>query len=132
MIYLGEIMTTIHESGENYLETILELEIEKKPIRSAEIAKRLNVSRPSVNKAINILREAGMVEQERYGTIALTDDGRKRASKVKSRHELLFDFLANVLDINKDTATNDACRIEHIVSEQTIDSLTSFIKSYKK
>ncbi|MEG1613628.1 MAG: metal-dependent transcriptional regulator [Clostridia bacterium] len=132
MIYLGEIMTTIHESGENYLETILELEIEKKPIRSAEIAKRLNVSRPSVNKAINILREAGMVEQERYGTIALTDDGRKRASKVKSRHELLFDFLANVLDIDKDTATNDACRIEHIVSEQTIDSLTSFIKSYKK
>lgn len=121
-------MSNISESGENYLETILELEELNGVVRSSEIAKKLNVTRPSVNKAINILREAGMVRQERYGAVALTKEGRLRAEKIKYRHELLFGFLADVLGIDEETASVDACRIEHVVSEETIDALTAFIK----
>jgi Mn-dependent transcriptional regulator len=125
-------MSEIRESGENYLETILELESGLGVVRSIDVAKHLCVSRPSVNKAMNILREAGMVEQERYGTLTLTEEGRRRAEKVKSRHELLFAFLSKVLGIDAETAAADACRIEHVVGEKTIEALTDFIKKQSK
>lgn len=121
-------MANIRESGEDYLETILSLEKSKNVVRSSEIAERLSVSRPSVNRAINVLREAGMVEQERYGTIRLTDAGRKRAEEVMAKHLLIYSFLHEGLGVSAENAAADACRIEHIVSEETVEAIRRFKK----
>lgn len=122
----------ISESGENYLETIIEIERESGIVRSAEIAKRLNVSRPSVNRAIGILKEAGMVEQEYYGNVQLTEKGRERASSVLARHIELSKFFTEVLKVDAETADADACRIEHVMSEKTMDALNAYIKKLGK
>lgn len=79
------------ESAEMYLETILLLEKNGK-VRSVDIAKSLNVSKPSVNKAMNVLKEMGFVTQETYGEVHLTEAGRQKASDVYNRHEILCDF----------------------------------------
>lgn len=125
-------MIKLGESGENYLETIIEIEKETGVVRSAEIAKRLKVSRPSVNKAIGILKEAGMVEQEYYGTIQLTEMGRERANNILSRHVELAKFFTEVLKIDDDTANTDACRVEHVVCEKTMAALSAYIKKLGK
>ena len=115
------------ESAEMYLETILLLEKDGK-VRSVDIAKSLKVSKPSVNKAMNVLKEMGLVTQETYGEVHLTEAGRLRASDVYSRHEVLCSFLENVLKVSKENAENDACKIEHVVCDETIDKIKEFMK----
>ena len=83
-------MANIHESGENYLELILDISKTQKDVRSIDIAKRLGVSRASVSKALGVLREAGMVEPAYYGKVVLTEAGVKRASEVRNRHDLFI------------------------------------------
>lgn len=122
----------IGESGENYLETIVEIEKEAGVVRSAEVAKRLNVSRPSVNRAIGILKEAGMVEQEYYGTVQLTEQGRERANSILTRHRELAKFFTEVLKVDEKTANEDACRTEHVLSEKTMKALSAYIKKLVK
>ena len=114
------------ESAEMYLETILLLE-KKGKIRSVDIAKKLGVSKPSVNKAVNSLKELGFVTQAIYGEVHLTDAGRERAQQVYTRHEILCDFLTNVLHISSENAENDACKIEHVVCEETINKIKEFM-----
>ena len=119
------------QSGEDYLETVLELEQLNGVVRSIDIAKKLGVSRPSVNKAINNLKEAGMVTQQSYGDIRLTDLGRKTAKDIIYRHTLIKNFLMHVLGLSSHIAETDACKIEHILSPETIESLEKFVVEYK-
>lgn len=119
------------QSGEDYLETVLELEQLNGVVRSIDIAKKLGVSRPSVNKAINNLKEAGMVTQQSYGDIRLTDLGRKTAKDIIYRHTLIKNFLMHVLGLSPHIAETDACKIEHILSPETIESLEKFVVEYK-
>ena len=93
-----------------------------------DIAKSLNVSKPSVNKAMNVLKEMGFVTQETYGEVHLTEAGRQKASDVYNRHEILCDFLEGVLHVSRENAENDACKIEHVVCDETINKIKEFMK----
>lgn len=114
-------MAEIHESGEDYLEAILELATAAGGgVKSVEIARRLGVSRASVSKAVGVLRAAGLVEPSYYGDVVLTEAGRQRADAVRERHQLLSRYLQEKLGVSKETAERDACRMEHVVSEECL------------
>ena len=118
----------IQESGENYLETILLLEMRNGTVRAVDIANELGYSKPSVTRAMGVLKKAGLVDQELYGTIQLTEAGRKRANESYDRHVLIKEFLMTVLSLDARTAETDACRIEHIVSQTTIDRIRALLQ----
>ena len=118
----------IQESGENYLETILLLEMRNGTVRAVGIANELGYSKPSVTRAMGVLKKAGLVDQELYGTIQLTEAGRKRANEIYDRHVLIKEFLMTVLSLDARTAETDACRIEHIVSQTTIDRIRALLQ----
>ena len=118
----------IQESGENYLETILLLEMRNGTGRAVDIANELGYSKPSVTRAMGVLKKAGLVDQELYGTIQLTEAGRKRANEIYDRHVLIKEFLMTVLSLDARTAETDACRIEHIVSQTTIDRIRALLQ----
>ena len=118
----------IQESGENYLETILLLEMRNGTVRAVDIANELGYSKPSVTRAMGVLKKAGYVDQESYGTIRLTDAGRKRANEVYSRHVLIKEFLMTVLSLDAVTSETDACRIEHIVSPLTVERMREVLR----
>ncbi len=117
----------IQESGENYLEAILNLERTKGVVRSVDIANKLGFSKPSVSRAMGVLRKAGLIEQEAYGNIVLTEAGRKRAKDVYHRHLLITKFLVQVLSLDADIAEQDACRIEHVISPETLEKMQNMI-----
>ena len=113
----------IHESGENYLETILILSKKNGSVRSIDIAIELEYTKPSVSRAMGILKEANMIKVEKNGSIILTKEGMERAEKIYARHETITKFLVDVLNVSLDTAEKDACRIEHIISEETLQKI---------
>lgn len=115
----------IQESGENYLETILELEQKNGVVRSIDVANALGFSKPSVSRAMHVLKQAGYINQESYGTISLTDKGRARASEVAQRHKLLTRFFVEELLLDPVLAEQDACRMEHVISIETMEKLQS-------
>ena len=118
----------IKESGENYLETILNLEKKNKVVRSVDISKELSVSKPSVSRAMNVLKKAGYIQQETYSNIYLTEKGREKATEVYKRHVLITQFLEEVLKVPKPISENDACRIEHVISSETLEAMGRLIK----
>ena len=118
----------IQESGENYLETILLLEMRNGTVRAVDIANELGYSKPSVTRAMGVLKKAGLVDQELYGTIQLTEAGRKRANEIYDRHVLIKEFLMTVLSLDARTAETDACRIEHIVSQTPIHRIRALLQ----
>ena len=123
----------LREAGEDYLEAILWLETDNsKDVRSIDVANYLGVSRPSVNKAIGVLKGAGMVEQQPYGKIRLTPQGRQHAQQVAGRHETLRFFLTELLGVTAEVADEDACRMEHVVSHQTMEKLAQYIRTVKR
>ena len=107
------------ESLEDYLETLLILDNENGKIRCVDVAKKMDVSKPSVNKAMNVLKEKGLVQQETYGDIHFTPEGRELAVKVYQRHTTIRSFL-------EDTAEEEACHIEHVISEDTFQKIKNF------
>lgn len=123
----------LHESGEDYLETIYLLSKKKDFVRSIDIATELNYSKASISRAMKLLREAGLITMADDGQIKLTKLGYQTAADVYSRHTLLTDFFAQELGVNDVTAEKDACRIEHVISEETFLRLLSYMtkKGYK-
>ncbi len=122
----------IQESGENYLETILSLERKNGIVRSIDIANELGFSKPSVSRAMSILKKAGYIEQEAYGNIRLTDSGRCRAQAVYDRHVLLTRFFVETLSLDPEIAEQDACRIEHVISPQTIECIRLKLEAFER
>ncbi len=110
-------MSEIHESGEDYLEAILMLKQENGFVRSVDVAKRLNVSKPSVSRAMSILEENGYVELGKLGSLELTEKGMAKASSVYERHVLLTKFLQKITGVPEKIAEANACRIEHDIDE---------------
>lgn len=115
------------ESLEDYLETIVIL-AQKGKVRSIDVAKLMDVSKPSVNKAMNVLKEKGFITQEAYGDIRLTQTGKEMADMIFNRHTTIRSFLSDVLNVSKENAEKDACKIEHIISEETFEKIANFKK----
>jgi Mn-dependent DtxR family transcriptional regulator len=117
----------IQESGENYLETILILENKNGHVRSIDIANELHFSKPSISRAVGILKTAGFITVEPNGNIVLTNVGRTKANEIYERHQLITLYLMETLGIDEDLAAHDACRIEHVISEQTFNRIKSLV-----
>ena len=115
-------------SLEDYLETVYIIKEESNIVRTKEIAKRLNVSLPSVTEAIQKLSKNNFLQHKKYGEVILTSKGRKTAKDVYNKHKFLFNFFKNVLKVNKRTAEKDACEIEHTLSQVTLSKLTKFLE----
>ena len=115
-------------SREDYLEAIANLSEEETSVRVTQISKRLRVKKPSVTAALRRLSEEGLVKHRRYGLVELTDEGRRIAEEVMRRHEVLFRFLSEVLDIDREIAQEDACKMEHSLSPASLERLAKFVE----
>lgn len=117
----------IHESSEDYLEAILMLRNEKGYARSVDIAARLNVTKPSVSFAMKRLRENGYILMDEESLITLTDKGREIAERIYERHTTLSAFLER-LGVEAETAREDACKIEHDISDESFAAVKRFLR----
>ena len=120
----------IHESAENYLETILMLKKDKGSVRSIDIAHELGFSKPSVSVAMKNLRENGYITVENGGEISLTDAGLEIANKMYERHTLLTGWLT-ALGVSPETAAEDACKIEHVISVESFEAIKAHERLHK-
>lgn len=118
----------IQESAENYLETILILKEQKGFVRSIDIVNNLNFSKASVSVAMKKLRESGYLEVNTSGEISLTESGLSIAEKVYERHKVLTNCLIN-LGVDKKIASEDACRIEHVISSESFEKIKDYFKN---
>ena len=118
----------ISPSMEDYLETIALLKKEKSVARVRDIGHLMNVKTPSVTSALETLSNDGLVIHERYGYVDLTQKGKKEAKNIQKRHEILLKFLRDILKIAPSVASEDACKMEHSISQQTLMRLTKFIE----
>ena len=116
----------IQESAEDYLEAILAIREKKGTARSIDVAHHLNYSKPSVSRAMSLLRENGYVTMDKDGLLDLTDAGMAIASRSYERHRLLTEWLT-ALGVSPEVAAEDACRIEHDISEETFARLKAHI-----
>lgn len=119
----------IQESGEMYLETIYVLS-EKGPVRAIDVGEYMGYSKPSVSRAMGLLKSGGYVVADKDGYLTLTDVGAEVAKKIFERHTLITDFLIR-LGVDKETASEDACRIEHHISDASIEAIKKHINKYK-
>lgn len=117
----------IQESGENYLETILILLQRNGYARSIDVANELGFSKASVSRAMGILKKAGFLVMQRNGNLTLTEAGYRRAGAVYERHNMIAEFLEMTLGVDHKTATQDSCRIEHIISEESFSRIKSYV-----
>ena len=118
----------MQESGENYLETILVIKEKKGFVRSVDVARELNFSKPSVSRAMGILREDGYITMEPTGEIRLTEKGKARAEEIYGRHRLLTAFLTAVAGVPKPLAEENACRMEHILDQAVVEGIHQFME----
>ncbi len=116
----------MQESGEMYLETILILSQRGRPVRSIDIAEHMGYSKPSISRAVGRLRGGNYIRVDQDGFITLTEDGRAIAEKIYERHQLLASVLER-LGVDPETAVEDACRIEHVISDASIDAIKQFM-----
>ena len=116
----------IHESAENYLEAILMVKEEKGAVRSIDIVRHMDFSKPSVSRAMSLLRENGYITMDREGYIELTPSGYEIASRIYERHRLLTQWLIR-LGVSPQVAADDACRLEHDISAETFQKLKDHI-----
>lgn len=121
---------TLQESGENYLETILMLEQENGFVRSIDIANRMNYTKASISRAMGILRDNGYITMIK-NRIQLTDIGRQKANAVLERHLTITKYLQNILGISSTNAAIDACRIEHVICEETFEKIKEAVLNHQ-
>lgn len=118
-------------SIEDYLENIYLLD-EGKGVRSTDIARMMQVSKPSVNRALGTLAEMKLIRKERYAPVYLTEEGRQKASGVLLRHTTVSDFLQHVLLLDPAVADEEACRIEHAVSDETVRRIARLLQRLRQ
>ena len=121
----------IHESAENYLEAILMIQLEKGSVRSIDVAHQLSFSKPSVSRAVSLLRENGYILMDRDGLLELTPTGREIAETIYERHILISNWLVS-LGIPAEIAVKDACKMEHDVSPVTFQKLKEYIQNHNQ
>ena len=118
---------TIQKSAEDYLEAMLMMKEQHGYIRSVDVAEQLGVTKPSVSYATKQLRENGYITMDRSGFITLSDSGMEIAERMYSRHKALTEFFISI-GVNPQTAREDACKIEHDISQETFDALCEHAK----
>ena len=117
----------MNQSQEDYLEAIYVLSKEDEHVRMSDVAKHLSVSKPSVNKAINLLQEKGYLTHQHYGSILLTEEGRTLAKKVYERHKVIKRFFVDILKVEETIAEDEACKVGHCIGEDTLEKLKEFV-----
>lgn len=120
----------LQESGEMYLETILVLSQRMPHVRSIDVCEEMGYSKPSVSRAMSILRNNGYVIMDDSGYLHLTDSGMEVATKIYDRHNTLSAFLTWI-GVDEETATDDACRIEHVISDETMAAIKACMEKNK-
>lgn len=126
----GSVTMHLQESGEMYLETILILSRKSQFVRSIDISEYMNFSKPSVSRAIGLLKEGGYITVDVSGYISLTDAGEEIAGKIYERHNVLTEFLKEI-GVGDETAAADACKIEHNICDETFEALKKHMKALK-
>lgn len=120
----------IHESAENYLEAILVLSQKKPEVRSIDVANYMNFSKPSVSVAMKNLRLNGYIDVSKDGYITLLEKGQEIAERIYERHTLFSDWLT-ALGVSPEVAAEDACRIEHVISDETFEAFKAHTAKYQ-
>ncbi len=118
----------LHESAEMYLETIYVLSKQTGSVRSIDIAEHMGYSKPSVSRAVGLLKKGGYIDMAKDGYISLTEEGLEVSKKIFDRHTLLSGFLKS-LGVSDETAANDACKIEHVISDETMAAINNYIRN---
>lgn len=119
----------LQESGEMYPETIYILSQKSSSVRSIDVGDYMGFSKPSVSRAVGILKKGGYVVMDKDGYLSLTDSGLEVAKKIYERHTTLTDFLVR-LGVDKNTAVEDACKMEHDISDETFEALKRHANKY--
>ena len=123
--------SNIGKSAEDYLESMIILKEKNGYVRSSDIAGFLGVTKPSVSNAMKRLREEGYIEMDKSGLITVTEKGMEIADKIYTRHKKLTDFFV-ALGVDSDIAEDDACKIEHDLSDETFDAICRHIEDFRK
>lgn len=121
----------LQESGEMYLETILQLSRKQSRVRSIDVVESMGFSKPSVSRAVGLLKQGGYLTVDEDGSLFLTDAGREVAEKTYERHNVLTEFFLT-LGVDEKIAASDACKIEHDISDETFDAIKRHITDLKK
>lgn len=121
----------LHESAEMYLETIYRLSMEQHCVRSIDVAESLNYSRASVSRAVGLLKKDGYLEMDEDSFLNLTELGKSTAEKIYERHMVLTAAL-KALGVDEESAAEDACRIEHVISDKSLAAIKAHMKQYGK
>ena len=119
----------IQESGEMYLETILILS-RKGPVRSIDVSEYMGYSKPSVSRAVSLLKSGGYLTMEDNGFLHLTEAGQELAEKIYDRHTTLTEALLS-LGVDRESASEDACRIEHVISDASFQAIKAHMRNWK-
>ena len=113
---------SLHESAEMYLETIYQLSLERQSVRSVDVAESMGYSKPSISRAVGLLKQGGYLLMDKDGSLTLTETGLEIARKVYERHTLLTNILIR-LGVSPETAAEDACKMEHVISDETFHAM---------
>ncbi len=117
----------LRESGETYLETILLLKQKNSFVRSIDVAQELGYSKPSISRAMSILKQNGYIEVEDSGNIILTETGRERAENIYERHKIISEYFEITLGTDKSVAEDNACRVEHVIDDELFSKIKEFV-----
>ena len=120
----------LQESGEMYLETIYVLSKKNGYVRSIDISEYMGYSKPSVSRAVNLLKNGGFILVDEENRICLTESGKQIAEKIYARHTVLTDMLVR-LGVSEETAARDACRMEHTISDETFEAIRRHVEEFK-
>lgn len=118
---------TLHESAEMYLETIYLLSQQRDSVRSIDVAEHMGYSKPSISRAVGLLKKGGYLEVDKDGFLTLTEEGSRVAGKVYERHTVLSKLLVS-FGVDEATAAEDACKIEHVISDTTFDAVKRYLE----
>lgn len=118
----------LQESGEMYLESIYDLTKKSNAVRSIDVCEYMGYSKPSVSRAIGLLKSGGYVTVDSEGHLSLTQIGKEVAQKIYERHTMLTELLVR-LGVSRETASEDACKIEHVISEETVTAIRNYVEN---